>query len=81
MTNNKTDFLLPISKTDAQKLAGKYALLKPTGLPKDFLSEDQHLLYVSAGYQYDIRMLGLRVDQLSVSTMSSKWIDSEELSC
>lgn len=69
-SNNMTAFLLPISKEVLGKLGGsKYSYLKPEGFPEGFIGEDEHLLHVVFGYQYDIRMLGLRVDQLTVSIL------------
>lgn len=64
---NLTHFILPISKTEAQSLAGDLNLLTPTGLPDDFLKEDEHPLFFTTGLQADIRQIELRVDELLVS--------------
>jgi hypothetical protein len=44
---NFTLHLAPVSKTFAQQLAGDIQLLPVTGLPADFLKDDEHVLLFS----------------------------------
>lgn len=48
-------------------MAGDLNLLTPTGLPDDFLKEDEHPLFFTTGLQADIRQIELRADELLVS--------------
>lgn len=67
--------MLPISKTDAMKLAGGRNLLTPTGFPAGYLKADQHVLFIEDGYYSDIRMLDLRVDTLKTTVVEIPFVD------
>lgn len=58
---------MPISKAEAQRIAGNFALLEPEGFPAGFFGADEHPLFITTGLQADIRQVGLRVDRLLVS--------------
>ncbi|PWN47817.1 hypothetical protein IE53DRAFT_390025 [Violaceomyces palustris] len=73
-SQNVTFWVLPIDKAEAQKMAG-YPLIQDTGLPKDVIPEGKHPLVFAAGYMYDIRQLGLRVDRLMAATTYLPFVD------
>ncbi|KAE8227895.1 hypothetical protein CF326_g7193 [Tilletia indica] len=75
---NLTSWLVPITKTQASKLAGGRTLLPPKGLPAGFsLKKDQHLMLIVAGYETDIRQLNiLSIPQMSFLHLYVPWVQA-----
>ncbi|KAE8218223.1 hypothetical protein CF326_g9221 [Tilletia indica] len=64
---NVTAWLVPITKTQASKLAGGRTLLPPKGLPAGFsLKEDQHLMLMYVLQTSPFSLIGLDAEQFSI---------------
>ncbi|KAL9938266.1 hypothetical protein V8E36_002889 [Tilletia maclaganii] len=79
---NFTTWLLPVSKVDAQKLAGGRTLLAPKDLPEGFdLKDDEHAIQITAAYLTDYRqnnVLALR--EISALNLFVPWVQGVESS-
>ncbi|CAO1621727.1 unnamed protein product [Sympodiomycopsis kandeliae] len=73
---NFTSFVLPIKKTEAQKLVGNRNLLTPQGLPMGYLKEDEHPYVVTFGQLYDIRQAVLQIKELQLAQGLIPFVDA-----
>ncbi|CAD6907561.1 unnamed protein product [Tilletia caries] len=73
---NLTAWLVPVTKTQASKLAGGRTLLQPSGLPSGYsLGEDQHPLLFLMNYFTDISMYNFTaIKQMSELNLYVPWV-------
>ncbi|KAL9938294.1 hypothetical protein V8E36_002917 [Tilletia maclaganii] len=75
---NFTTWLLPVSKVDAQKLAGGRTLLAPKDLPAGFhLKKDEHAIMITAVLLSQVRQFNmLAIPRLSNLNLYVPWVQA-----